>query len=91
MKWVTSESVAAAELAAAQFIAQQLMQAVHERGRATFAISGGRTPWCMLGTLAAQEVNWGAVHLLQVDVCLGLLAVAHLVVDYADTSRSPER
>jgi 6-phosphogluconolactonase len=67
MKWVTSESVAAAELAAAQFIAQQLMQAMHERGRATFAISGGRTPWSMLGTLAAQEVNWGAVHLLQVD------------------------
>ena len=67
MEWVTSASVAAAEQAAAQFIARQLREAVRERGRATLAVSGGRTPWGMLDELAAQDVTWSAVHLLQVD------------------------
>jgi len=32
-----------------------------------FAVSGGRTPWIMLGDLAAQEVPWRCVHVAQVD------------------------
>ena len=67
MEWITSETVAAAQAAAAEFIARELRQAVRERGRATLAISGGRTPWGMFEQLAGQEVNWSAVHLLQVD------------------------
>lgn len=67
MEWITSENVAAAQAAAAEFIARDLMQAVRERGRATLAVSGGRTPWGMFEQLAAQEVTWSVVHLLQVD------------------------
>lgn len=67
MEWVISESVAAAERAAAEFIARHLVQAVLERGRASLAISGGRSPWGMLDQLAAQPVTWDAVHVFQVD------------------------
>jgi 6-phosphogluconolactonase len=31
------------------------------------APSGGRTPWIMLRALAAEDVPWSAVHIVQVD------------------------
>jgi len=40
---------------------------VKERGRFTFAVSGGHTPWVMLRELAGEEVPWDAVHVVQVD------------------------
>jgi 6-phosphogluconolactonase len=67
VEWVTSESVATAERAAAEFIAQRLVLAVRERRRGTLAISGGRSPWGMFAQLAALEVPWTDVHLFQVD------------------------
>lgn len=67
MEWITSKNVATAEHAAAEFIATRLTQAAHERGRATLAISGGRTPWGMFERLAAQEVPWNDVRIFQVD------------------------
>jgi len=67
VEWITCESAAIAERAAAEFIARHLIQAVRERGHASLAISGGRSPWEMFDQLAAQAVTWGAVHLFQVD------------------------
>jgi 6-phosphogluconolactonase len=67
VKWVTCSDVAAAERAASRYLAMRLGEATRERGRATFAISGGRTPWGLFGQLASQDVDWGAVHLFQVD------------------------
>jgi 6-phosphogluconolactonase len=67
LKWVVSDDVATAERAAARYIAMRLRDAVQERGRATFAISGGRSPWGLFGGLASQDVEWHAVHLFQVD------------------------
>lgn len=67
MQWVTGEDVATTEQAAAEFIAVQLGHAVRQRGRATLAVSGGRTPWAMFGRLAALDVAWASVHLFQVD------------------------
>ena len=67
MEWIACESIHVAERAAAEFIARQLAAAVRERGRATLAISGGRSPWGMLDELAAQAVAWESVHLFQVD------------------------
>jgi len=67
MDWVTGEDVATTERAAAEFIAARLHEAIGERGRATLAISGGTTPWGMFGRLADSALDWGAVHLLQVD------------------------
>lgn len=62
MEWITSASAVIAERAAAEFIARHLTRAVRERGHASLAISGGRTPWGMFDQLAAQAVAWGAVH-----------------------------
>jgi 6-phosphogluconolactonase len=67
MEWIACESIPVAERAAAEFIARQLAAAVRERGRASLAISGGRSPWGMLDLLAAQAVNWESVHVFQVD------------------------
>lgn len=67
VEWITCEDVPAAERAAAEFIAGQLDAAVRDRGRASLAISGGRSPWGMLDQLAAQSVPWESVHLFQAD------------------------
>jgi 6-phosphogluconolactonase len=52
---------------AATLVAEQARAAVKERGRFTFAVSGGHTPWVMLRELAREEVPWDAVHVVQVD------------------------
>jgi 6-phosphogluconolactonase len=53
--------------AAAATIAVDARRIVAARGRFLLAVSGGRTPWVMLQTLADQEVPWSAVHVYQVD------------------------
>jgi 6-phosphogluconolactonase len=52
---------------AAELIAAAARAAAAARGRFTFAVSGGRTPWQMLRALADQEVPWPAVQVFQVD------------------------
>jgi len=52
---------------AAQFIAAEARTAAAARGRFTFAVSGGHTPWQMLRVLASENVPWQSVHLFQVD------------------------
>ncbi len=52
---------------AAETIADLASTAIGKRGRFTFALSGGSTPWLMLEHLARIEVQWGKVHVLQVD------------------------
>lgn len=41
--------------------------AVAARGRFTFAVSGGRTPWAMFAALAHENMPWADVELFQVD------------------------
>jgi 6-phosphogluconolactonase len=53
--------------AAAQWLAAAARQAAAARGRFSFAVSGGHTPWQMLQALSAEEVPWDSVHLFQVD------------------------
>ena len=67
MEWITTENVATAELAGAELIAARLLRAIEERGHATLAVSGGRSPWGMLNQLAQQNVPWDKVHVFQVD------------------------
>jgi 6-phosphogluconolactonase len=67
MEWRTSKDGAEAEQAAAAFIAECLRHAVKERGLATLAVSGGRSPWGMFERLADESVDWNRVHVLQVD------------------------
>ena len=52
---------------AAAIIAADAREAVVERGRFVFAVSGGKTPWLMLRILAGEDVPWDKVHLAQVD------------------------
>jgi 6-phosphogluconolactonase len=52
---------------AAEMVADMARKAVSERGRFTFAVSGGHTPWSMFAELAKEEVPWSAVEIFQVD------------------------
>ena len=52
---------------AATLVAEHARAAVKERGRFTFAVSGGHTPWVMLRELANEQVPWDQVHVVQVD------------------------
>jgi 6-phosphogluconolactonase len=42
-------------------------RAAAARGRFVFAVSGGSTPWQMLRDLAALDLPWSALHVVQVD------------------------
>ena len=52
---------------AAVVVAEEARAAVAERGRFSFAVSGGSTPWKMLAHLAQEDVPWEQLHLFQVD------------------------
>ncbi len=53
--------------AAAAVIAAEARDSVAARGRFVMAVSGGKTPWQMLRDLAAEDVPWANVHVLQID------------------------
>jgi|SRR5436305_1016598 len=58
----------AASRRAAQLIAAAGAEAVAERGRFAFAMSGGRSPWAMLAILGElDEMPWEKTELFQVD------------------------
>jgi 6-phosphogluconolactonase len=52
---------------AAAFIAAEARTAVDSRWRFIMAVSGGRTPWLMLRSLAEKQLPWEHVHVIQVD------------------------
>jgi len=63
---VFADEAAVAKEAAA-VIASDAREAVAARGRFVMAVSGGRTPWRMLRALAAEDLPWAHVHVVQVD------------------------
>lgn len=67
MKIEVFENPDAVAQAAAKFIAAEACRAVAARGSFIFAVSGGQTPWVMLRTLAAMELPWKQVQVVQVD------------------------
>lgn len=52
---------------AADLIAEHLRAAIAERGTATLAASGGRSPLPLLAALATRALDWAAVEVHQVD------------------------
>jgi 6-phosphogluconolactonase len=52
---------------AADVVAAAAREAIATRGRFTFAVSGGRTPWEMFRELADEIVPWKQVGIWQVD------------------------
>jgi 6-phosphogluconolactonase len=63
---VLSDAEAVAKRAA-DIVAAAAREAIEARGRFTFAVSGGRTPWAMFRELADEDVPWGQVGIWQVD------------------------
>jgi 6-phosphogluconolactonase len=51
----------------AQFVAERARAAVAARGRFTFAVSGGHTPWAMFAHLVDEDVPWAQTAIWQVD------------------------
>ena len=51
----------------ASIIATEAQAAIAAHGTFVMAVSGGQTPWLMLRDLAAMEIPWQAVHIVQVD------------------------
>lgn len=58
----------AASRAAAEIVAGAGREAVAERGEFNLALSGGKTPWAMVGLLGEmEEMPWEAANVFQVD------------------------
>jgi 6-phosphogluconolactonase len=51
----------------AAIVAAEARSSIAARGRFIVALSGGKTPWLMLRALAAHDLPWAAVHVVQVD------------------------
>jgi 6-phosphogluconolactonase len=52
---------------AADVVAAAAREAIAARGRFTFALSGGRSPWAMFRDLTTDDVPWEEVGIWQVD------------------------
>jgi 6-phosphogluconolactonase len=52
---------------AAAYVAELARIAARERGRFTFAVSGGHTPWAMFRELSGEDMPWADTELFQVD------------------------
>ncbi len=58
----------AASRAAAETVAAVGREAVEARGEFNLALSGGKTPWAMIGMLGEmEEMPWEQAHIYQVD------------------------
>jgi 6-phosphogluconolactonase/glucosamine-6-phosphate isomerase/deaminase len=58
----------AASRYAAEVVAAAGREAVEERGEFNLALSGGKTPWAMIGLLGEmEEMPWAGAHIYQVD------------------------
>ena len=62
-----ADSAADASVVAAEWLARQLRNAVHRRGSANLAVSGGGTAPPMFAAFAQLDVPWKAVNVWQVD------------------------
>ena len=52
---------------AARFLVREAERAIAARGRFSLALSGGSSPWQMLGHLAPGDLPWEQVEIFQVD------------------------
>jgi 6-phosphogluconolactonase len=58
----------AASRGAAEVVAAAGQEAVEARGEFELALSGGKTPWAMIGLLGEmEEMPWASTHIYQVD------------------------
>jgi 6-phosphogluconolactonase len=81
---------------AANFVAAEARAAAAVRGRFSFAVSGGHTPWQMLRALVDEDVPWSALHLFQVDERLAPAGdpdrnLTHIAENLLATGKLPPR
>jgi len=67
MKMRIFDSADSLAQSAATLIAAEARNAVRAYGRFVWGVSGGHTPWRMLRILAAQDVPWNCMQIVQVD------------------------
>ncbi len=67
MRLVVAQTPRLAATLAARFIARRLRRALAGRERATLALSGGTTGGMLCAELARLPIDWGRVHVFQVD------------------------
>ncbi len=65
-RFILEDPESAARWAAGR-IAGWVGDAIEARGRASLALSGGRSPWVMMADLFRRDLPWHAVDILQVD------------------------
>ena len=67
LQWYEFANTDELDLQLAQQIAQQLQAAITERGSASLAVSGGRTPAGMFKVLRSSAIDWSKVIITLVD------------------------
>jgi 6-phosphogluconolactonase len=67
LQWHEFASKDELDLNLAHYIAEQLQQAIVERGTASLAVSGGRTPAGMFKALRVCDLDWSKVNVTLVD------------------------
>ena len=67
LQWHEFASKDELDLNLAHYIAAQLQQAIAERGTASLAVSGGRTPAGMFKALRSSNIEWAKVNITLVD------------------------
>jgi 6-phosphogluconolactonase len=67
MRVLIGDDAAGAARLAADLIESLVKDAIGARQSATVALSGGRTPWAMLGLLARRQLPWELVYVFQTD------------------------
>jgi len=67
VRFVVAPDERKAARSAARAIARKLAEAIEERGTGTVALSGGTSAPALLAELARMPVEWGRVHVFQVD------------------------
>lgn len=67
MRLIRAADAEDAAALSAREIATACHHAVHDRGRAVIALSGGETPWRMLEHLRKTALPWGRIYVTQVD------------------------
>lgn len=67
LQWHEFASKDELDLNLAHYIAAQLQQAIAERGTASLAVSGGRTPAGMFKALRTSNIEWSKVNITLVD------------------------
>lgn len=62
-----TEHINATPAALAAYVARLLRQALMERGQASLAVSGGKSPIALFEALRQQPLDWSHIHIVLVD------------------------